>query len=52
MSLRLDAQQQIVPGFYQRLSPLSLDLLGHLADVNATTGETVQHGLAVSAIDG
>ncbi len=50
--LRLDAEHQIVPGFDERLSTLSLEMLGQLAGVNASTGETVQHGLAVSAIDG
>jgi len=40
------------PGFDERLGALSLELFGQLAGVNATAGETVQHGLAVPAIDG
>ena len=51
MRLRFDAYHQVVPGFDERLSTLALKLHCQLADVNATMGETVQHGLAVLAID-
>ncbi len=52
MSLRLDAQHQIIPGSDERLSTLSLELPGQLAGVNAYAGETVQYDLAAPAIDG
>ena len=52
LRLRLDTQHQIVPGFDERLSTLSLELPRQLAGVHAGTGETVQHVLAVPAIDG
>jgi len=52
MGLRFDAQQQIVPGFDERLGALSLELFRQLAGVDAFAGETIQHGLAIPAIDG
>jgi hypothetical protein len=52
MSLRFDAQHQILPGFGECLSTLSLELACQFGGVNAAAGETLQRGLAVSAIDG
>src|ERR1035437_7321568 len=52
MSLRFDAQHQILPGFGECLSTLSLELACQFAGVNAAAGETLQRGLAVTAIDG
>jgi hypothetical protein len=40
MSLRFDAQHQIVPGFDKRLSASRWKLLAQLAGANAIAGET------------